>query len=236
MMAKHSTSYACTACGDTYSKWAGRCASCGAMGTIIELGHAEAELVTDERSRKQAAATLHLEGVVNSSNRNIARLSTNIAELDRVLGGGLARGTALVIGGEPGIGKSTLLAQAAGALARNHAVLYVSAEESTGQVADRCQRLGVASDGLQLCASGDGDAIAGAIASGNHAVVIIDSIQLTAMASVDGIPGSVTQVRACATAFVEAAKRHHVSVLLVGHVTKDGTLAGPRLLEHLVDT
>ena len=235
-MAKAKTAYGCSACGATTSKWAGRCQACGAMNSISELTSNEAELVSAERERGRAAAGLSLESLDDHAQHHVPRIPSGIVELDRVLGGGLPRGAAIVIGGEPGIGKSTLLAQAAGRFGTTHDVLYVTAEESTQQVRERFKRLATGTARVKLTATSDGDAIAGAIASGSHAVVIVDSIQLTALAEVDGIPGSVSQVRACATTFVRAAKRHDTTVILVGHVTKDGNLAGPRMLEHLVDT
>lgn len=237
-MAKKTPAFACKACGDTFLKWAGRCPSCGEMNSIGELSAADATMAAKSSSQTRAAAGLATETLDTVAATTVARLETGMPELDRVLGGGLPVGAAVLIGGEPGIGKSTLLAQVAGAIARNHRVLYATAEESTSQVRDRCHRLGVtaATSGLELVASGDAQAIAGILSAGTHRVVVVDSIQLLTREGVEGEPGGVTQIRACAATLVEAAKRSGSSLIIVGHVTKDGTLAGPRLLEHLVDT
>ncbi|MDA3963672.1 MAG: DNA repair protein RadA [Planctomycetota bacterium] len=235
-MAKKKGSYGCTSCGATSARWAGRCTGCGAMNTMVELTRSEAELVETKRDLQRAAAGLQTESLSDSDSTPVDRMPSGLGECDRVLGGGLPAGAAIVIGGEPGIGKSTLLAQIGGSLARTEAVLYITAEEATAQVRARCKRLGVDGTRMRLAATSDGEAITGAIASGDHRLVIVDSIQLTALGSVDGIAGSISQVRACATAFVEAAKRSGTTLVMVGHVTKGGELAGPRLLEHLVDT
>ncbi|GDY14444.1 DNA repair protein RadA [Planctomycetota bacterium] len=234
-MTKKSSSFACRDCGDTFARWAGRCPSCGAMNTIAEITAADARLAAKSAGQARAAAGLATESASAGSGTPIERMKTGSGELDRVLGGGLPVASAVLIGGEPGIGKSTLLAQVAGAVAAGQRVLYVTAEESTEQVRERLRRLGVARDSLDLAATSDGEAIAGALTSGTYRLVVVDSIQLVAVAGIDGEPGGVSQIRAAAAALVEAAKRGGTAVILVGHVTKDGTLAGPRLLEHLVD-
>ena len=206
------------------------------MNSIAEISAADAAVAAKSAVQTKAAASLATESLDSVSAVQVARLTTGMPELDRVLGGGLPQGAAILIGGEPGIGKSTLLAQVAGAVARTHAVLYATAEESTSQVRDRCRRLGVEGGGLRLVATGDALALAGALASGEHRLVVVDSIQLLTREGVDGEPGGVSQIRACAAILVEAAKRSGTALVIVGHVTKDGTLAGPRLLEHLVDT
>ena len=235
-MPKRAPAFACRDCGDTFLKWAGRCPSCGAMNSIAEISAADAAVAAKSAVQTKAAASLATESLDAVSAVQVARLTTGMPELDRVLGGGLPQGAAILIGGEPGIGKSTLLAQVAGAVARTHTVLYATAEESTSQVRDRCRRLGVDGGGLRLVATGDALALAGAVASGEHKLVVVDSIQLLTREGVDGEPGGVSQIRACAATLVEAAKRSGTALVIVGHVTKDGTLAGPRLLEHLVDT
>lgn len=236
-MAKRAPTFACRACGDTFLKWAGRCPSCGEMNSIGELSAADAAVAAKSSVQASAAASLATESLDTVETAQVPRFATGMAELDRVLGGGLPTGAAVLIGGEPGIGKSTLLAQVAGAVARNHPVLYATAEESTSQVRDRCRRLGIGEgSALRLVATGDALALAGALASGEHRLVLVDSIQLLTRDGVDGEPGGVSQVRACAATLVEAAKRSGTSLVIVGHVTKDGSLAGPRLLEHLVDT
>lgn len=236
-MAKRAPTFACRACGDSFLKWAGRCPSCGEMNSIGELSAADAAVAAKSSVQATAAASLATESLDAVVTAQVPRFATGMSELDRVLGGGLPTGAAVLIGGEPGIGKSTLLAQVAGAVARNHPVLYATAEESTSQVRDRCRRLGVGEGSLlRLVATGDALALAGALASGEHRLVLVDSIQLLTRDGVDGEPGGVSQVRACAATLVEAAKRSGTSLVIVGHVTKDGSLAGPRLLEHLVDT
>jgi DNA repair protein RadA/Sms len=243
-MAKKTPAYACRDCGDTFARWAGRCPSCGAMNSVAEISAGEAQLIAKSAGQAQAAAGLASEGAEAEAGRPPAgpRLSTGLAELDRVLGGGLPAGAVALLGGEPGIGKSTLLAQVAGAVARARPVLYVTAEESTEQVRGRLERLGAAVPGLRLAASSDAKAVAGTIAGGEFALVVVDSIQLLTLEGVEGEPGGVAQCRACAATLVEAAKRSGKSgkpataLVIVGHVTKDGGLAGPRMLEHLVDT
>ncbi len=235
-MAKRAAAFACRSCGDTFLKWAGRCASCGEMNTVMELSSADAVMAAKSNVQEKAASALALEGLDSTAGVQVARFATGMAELDRVLGGGLPAGAAVLIGGEPGIGKSTLLAQVAGAVGRSHPVLYVTAEESTSQVRARCHRLGVHDGLLQLVSTGDALAVAGALRSGAHRLLVVDSIQLLTRDGIEGEPGGVSQIRACAATLVEAAKRSGTALILVGHVTKDGNLAGPRLLEHLVDT
>jgi DNA repair protein RadA/Sms len=235
-MAKKAPTFACRSCGDTFSRWAGRCPSCGAMNAIGEITAAEAAVAARGAEQAVAAAGLAVEALDAADAAPIPRLLSGIAELDRVLGGGLPAGGVVLLGGEPGIGKSTLLAQVAGAVARERSVLYVTAEESTAQVRARVERLGATAAGLKLSASSDARAVAGAITSGDYRLVVVDSIQLLALDGVEGEPGGVSQCRACAATLVEAAKRAGCALVIVGHVTKDGGLAGPRLLEHLVDT
>ena len=243
-MARKVPAYACRDCGDTFARWAGKCPSCGAMNSIAEISAAEAVMVARSGGQAQAAAGLALESAAATSaaEKPVARLHTGFAELDRVLGGGLPVGAVALVGGEPGVGKSTLLAQVAGAVARDRDVLYVTAEESASQVRERLARLGRLAPRLQLATSNDAQAVAGTISSGDHALVVVDSIQLLTLAGTEGEPGGVAQCRACAATLVEAVKRsgRHgkppTALVIVGHVTKDGVLAGPRLLEHLVDT
>lgn len=234
-MAKKSPSFACRQCGDTFPRWTGRCAACGAFNTIAEISAAEERIAAKTESQGRAAAGLVVEALDAVNQRDVTRIATGMPELDRVLGGGLPAGAVVLIGGEPGIGKSTLLAQVAGAVARQASVLYVTAEESTDQVRQRVARVGASQPLLHLAATGDALAIAGTIREGVHRLVVVDSIQLLSQEGVDGEAGGVAQCRACAATLVEAAKKAHVALVIVGHVTKDGGLAGPRLLEHLVD-
>ncbi|MHB8467800.1 MAG: DNA repair protein RadA [Acidimicrobiales bacterium] len=214
----------CTACNAQASKWVGRCAACGAWGSLVER----------DPSSGPARAPVALAGVdVDAS----ACLPTGVAELDRVLGGGLVPGSITLLGGEPGIGKSTLVLQALSGLAASGlGCLLVCAEESAAQVKRRADRLGGAPEGLLALAATELPAIVEAIEAATPAVCVIDSIQAITDAEASSPAGSVTQVRECAHALARVAKGTGTAVVLVGHVTKDGSLAGPRTLEHLVDT
>lgn len=216
--------YVCADCGHMTTTRTGRCPSCGAWGTL------EAEAGSAAQPRGAAARVVSAVDV-----RPPQRLSTGIGELDRVLGGGLVPGGVVLLGGQPGIGKSTLLLQAAGRVAESGAsVLYISGEESEAQVALRAARLGVASDRLLLCC---GNELEGALQNMKDAsFVVLDSVQAMRAEGEAGWPGTPNQVRAVAQRLVDAARADRVSAVLVGHITKDGRLAGPMLLEHMVDT
>ena len=233
-MAKKDPAWACGDCGAKAPKWTGKCGSCGAFNSIVQLTAAEAAI--SGGSGPVGALQLILESAEAVGAPDPPRLTSGLGEVDRVLGGGLPAGAAVLLGGEPGIGKSTLLAQIAGAVARTAPALYVTAEESLSQIRARLTRVGAMAPGLDLAAGSDARQIAGRIASGAHRLVVVDSVQLLSLDGIDGEPGGVSQVKACAAELVAAAKRAGVALVLVGHVTKDGTLAGPRLLEHLVDT
>lgn len=232
--AKVKTQYGCTSCGEVFSKWHGKCPSCGQMNSIQELNRKEADLL-HQQSRPSATAlkTVTLDA---TEPLKVKRLDAGIDEVNRVLGGGFPAGAVVLLGGEPGIGKSTLLAQCCGAIGHKKDVLYVTAEESVTQVQERFQRLECATGKVHLASSTDCDEIRASILSGDYQLAVIDSIQLVSLQTVDGLPGSVSQVRSCTAALVDAAKHSGCALILVGHVTKDGQLAGPRMLEHLVDT
>ncbi len=231
-MPKLKALFICQQCGGQALKWAGRCATCGAWNTLVE------EIVED--GPRQPAA------VEDASNPTLLseitldetiRISTGIGELDRVLGGGLVPGSVVLVGGDPGIGKSTLLLSAAGRLSGNGVgVLYVSGEESLRQTKLRATRLGLASSTLRLLADTQLEVIEAAIRKTSPQVAIIDSIQVTESSALASAPGSISQVRACAHELVRLAKTTGCAILLVGHVTKEGFLAGPKVLEHVVDT
>jgi DNA repair protein RadA/Sms len=229
-MAKQRTSWRCQQCGYSAPKWLGRCPDCGEYATFVE----EAVAVASAAETHAAARTpVALGDVVASAAQ---RTPTGIPEFDRVLGGGLVRGSLVLVAGEPGIGKSTLLLQAAGALGdRGSRVLYVCGEESAEQVKLRAQRIG-ASDGISLLPETDIATVEATALAERPALLIVDSIQTMADRELSGVPGSVGQVRACAARLMRIAKEEGVTVLLVGHVTKEGVIAGPRVLEHLVDT
>ncbi len=234
-MAKARTLYSCTECGATSPKWQGQCPGCGQWNTLVET---VMEAATPAASRFAAlAASGKLQSLASIRPREEPRQPTGIDEFDRVLGGGLVAGGVVLIGGDPGIGKSTLLLQALARLAESrHNVLYVSGEESGEQVALRAQRLQIAAGDMQLLAEINLEKILGALAAEKPAVAVIDSIQTLWSDALQSAPGSVAQVRECAAQLTRFAKQSGTCVILVGHVTKEGSLAGPRVLEHIVDT
>ena len=219
----------CTECGTSHPKWAGRCPSCGAWNTLVE------EAAPGRSGR--AGVTAPARPITEIVAADARPVSTGLPELDRVLGGGLVPGSVTVVGGEPGIGKSTLLLQVAAARARaGTPVLYVSGEESGAQVRDRAGRLGAMEPALWLLSETQVGAVVAAMDELSPALVVVDSIQTLVDPDVASSPGSVTQVRDTAHRLVQEAKQREVAVVLIGHVTKDGGLAGPRVLEHVVDT
>ena len=231
-MAKPASRFFCQSCGATTPKWAGRCESCGEWNTIVEEP-AEARPGPAKSGKAGRLEFVGLEG----STAPPARAQTGIAELDRVLGGGLVAASAVLVGGDPGIGKSTLLLQAAAKLARSgRRVLYITGEESIDQVRMRARRLSLADARLELAASINVRDIAATLeGAADAALVVIDSIQTMWMDSIESAPGTVSQVRACSFELIRLAKSRGFALVLVGHVTKDGALAGPRVLEHMVD-
>ena len=233
-MAKTKTAYVCTECGGQSSKWQGQCPNCGVWNTLVET------IAATPSSRFQAlagspSAVRTLSSVETQDN---ARTPTGIEEFDRVLGGGLVSGGVVLLGGDPGIGKSTLLLQAMAALGGSGKLgraLYVTGEESVEQVALRAQRLGLVNATVELLAEVQLQAIVGAIRTLQPGVVVIDSIQTVYTEALESAPGSVAQVRECAAQLTRLAKQNAITIILVGHVTKDGAIAGPRVLEHMVD-
>ncbi|MEU7180037.1 DNA repair protein RadA [Streptomyces celluloflavus] len=229
--AKERPSYRCTECGWTTAKWLGRCPECQAWGTVEEFGGAPAVRTTAPGRVTTAAVPI---GQVDG--RQATARSTGVPELDRVLGGGLVPGAVVLLAGEPGVGKSTLLLDvAAKAASDNHRTLYVTGEESASQVRLRADRIGAIDDHLYLAAETDLSAVLGHLDSVKPSLLIMDSVQTVASPEIDGAPGGMAQVREVAGALIRASKERAMSTLLVGHVTKDGAIAGPRLLEHLVD-
>ncbi len=225
--------FECTDCGVTTPKWTGKCGACGEWNTLVEAP----EIPSAQRSKSGQALVSPPVSLVEALADPAIVLPTGLSELDRVLSGGLVRGSVTLLGGEPGIGKSTLILQLCGAIAAaGGKCLIATGEESVDQVARRAQRLRVQSDSVMLMAASDVDAIIAELATQRPALVIIDSIQTMALSGVSSAAGSVTQVRESAAALTAYAKEHHIAMVLVGHVTKEGALAGPRVLEHLVDT
>jgi len=231
-MAKAKTIYACTECGGTAPKWQGQCPQCGVWNTLVETVPATASV----RFQTVAGARSTITSLASVKAQENTRIATGLDEFDRVLGGGLVAGGVVLIGGDPGIGKSTLLLQAGAALGAAHRTLYVTGEESVEQVALRAQRLGLINAPVELLAEVQLEAIVGAISTTQPEVVVIDSIQTVYSEALDSAPGSVAQVRECAAQLTRLAKQRGIVVILVGHVTKEGAIAGPRVLEHIVDT
>ncbi|MCA1403290.1 DNA repair protein RadA [Ensifer sp. IC3342] len=234
-MAKARTQFICQNCGTVHSRWAGKCDGCGEWNTIIEedptAGIGGGPSRAPKKGRPVALTTL------SGEIEDAPRIETGISELDRVTGGGFVRGSALLVGGDPGIGKSTVLMQAAAALSRRkHRVIYVSGEEAVAQVRLRAQRLGAADSDVLLAAETNVEDILATLADGKRPdLVIIDSIQTLWSDIVDSAPGTVTQVRTGVQAMIRFAKQTGTAVVLVGHVTKEGQIAGPRVVEHMVD-
>lgn len=230
-MAKPREMYVCNECGNDSLKWQGQCPACGAWNSLAKVA-----VPKDKASRSLAAVGGQLQRIAEVLASDEPRVRTGLEELDRVLGGGLVPGSVTLLGGDPGIGKSTMLLQAADALSRITPTLYVTGEESLRQVSQRARRLGAASDSLQLLAETDLEAVIATAQTSGMRVLIIDSIQTMFVSTVDSSPGSASQVREGAAALVRFAKSSGVSVLIIGHVTKEGVIAGPRILEHVVDT
>jgi DNA repair protein RadA/Sms len=225
--------YRCTECGWQTAKWSGRCGECQAWGTVTEGGGVPSRLRVRAGSAVSVVTPALPIGKVDAADAS-AR-PTGMDELDRVLGGGLVPGAVLLLAGEPGVGKSTLLLEAGALVAESGRVLYVTGEESAAQVRLRADRIGAISDQLYLAAETDLDAVLAHIAAVEPRLLIIDSVQTISAAGADGVPGGVTQVKEVATALTAVAKERALATILVGHVTKDGSVAGPRTLEHLVD-
>jgi len=226
--------FVCNNCGQEYGKWQGKCFTCGQWETIVEF-KVPARLASPSRPRSaSAAAPVELASCAAQSG---ARIPTGFAEIDRVLGGGLVAGGVVLLGGDPGIGKSTILLQVCAHIAAaGRTVLYVSGEESSEQVAIRARRLGLSGASIQLLTETEVEPAIVSIAAAKPAAVVIDSIQTVYSGEMESAPGSVSQVRECAAMLLRLAKQNRCVMFLVGHVTKEGAIAGPRILEHMVDT
>jgi DNA repair protein RadA/Sms len=241
-MANKKTAYCCQSCGSIQFKWSGKCPDCGEWNSLVEEfgeggGSHFTRILDDPKSKKSDSKKVELVQLTGEA-QNFPRVKTNIGELDRVLGGGLVQGSVVLIGGDPGIGKSTLLLQTAECLAADkNQVIYISGEESIDQIRLRAKRMNVQQDSIQLAATTNVSEIINSIKTKKQpTVVIIDSIQTMFLDELSSAPGSVSQVRAAAGELTIFAKKNNITLLIVSHVTKDGQIAGPKVLEHMVDT
>ena len=232
MAGKTKTVFFCTACGNETPKWAGRCPSCGAWNTIVEQESAPKARAGGRPSARNAAKAVHITDIEES--REI-RFSTGMGELDRVLGGGAVKGSLVLVGGAPGIGKSTLMLQISKSLCQGFRVLYVSGEESVSQLKLRAQRLSALSGALLVLSETSLPDVLDSVEQEAPEVLIIDSIQTLYDPELDSTPGSVAQVKGCTMALMQLAKSRDLTVFVIGHVNKEGSIAGPKVLEHMVD-
>jgi DNA repair protein RadA/Sms len=229
-MAKPTTIFICQGCGTQSPKWLGRCPGCGEWNSLVE------ERLPESRSSGSTSAAAKAIPLSEIHPEQSARLRSGMTEVDRVLGGGLFPGGAVLLGGDPGVGKTTLLLQVCGMIGRDRPVLYASGEESLEQIASRALRLGVEADGLQLMAETAVESVLEEVERLSAGVLVVDSIQTASTQGLTSVPGSLSQVRESSVRYIEAAKRRAMPVFLVGHITKDGMIAGPKALEHMVDT
>lgn len=236
-MAKSVTQFVCRDCGGSTPKWAGQCSDCGAWNTLEEQTSIEVKKSDSRKGRfaGMPASNANIQALDSVAMEDTPRLGTTITELDRVLGGGFVRGSVVLIGGDPGIGKSTLLLQALVNMNPDHRALYVTGEESVQQIAGRARRLGLAESDLSLVTDNCAESIIATALTERPDVMVVDSVQTLYTESLQSAPGSVVQVRETASQLVRLAKTTGTVVILVGHVTKEGALAGPRVLEHMVD-
>ncbi len=234
-MASPKAQYVCNSCGNVTSKWSGKCDSCGGWNTISEEPVSQVFSIAKPRSGK-SGGKIEFQSL-DAPEEKLQRLHTGIEELDRVFGGGIVPGSASLVGGDPGIGKSTILLQMVARMAQSgRKCVYITGEESVGQVAMRAKRLGLDKAGVDIAAATNVEDIIASLRTSKADVVVIDSIQTMFLSSVDSSPGTVSQVRFSAHELITAAKGQGFCLILVGHVTKDGQIAGPRVLEHMVDT
>jgi len=237
-MAKTKTAYVCSECGADHSKWQGQCIACGAWNTLKEFHLGASKAPSAPQNFKRAGYTGTTAAVQTLASINLEeqpRFSTSMGEFDRVLGGGMVPGSAVLIGGSPGAGKSTLLLQVMCQLSQHMEALYVTGEESLQQVGMRAKRLGLPTDKLKMLAETNITEITAVAEQHKPKVIVIDSIQVMHSADVPSAPGSVSQVRECAAFLIQYAKQTGTAMFFVGHVTKDGNLAGPKVLEHMID-
>jgi DNA repair protein RadA/Sms len=229
-MPKTSMQFVCQSCGNIQLKWSGKCDNCGAWNSFVEEA---ASLLTGKKGSSVAKLATSKLSAIDLTRQ--PRIDTGMPEVNQVLGGGMVPGAVMLLSGDPGIGKSTLVLQLAALLSATRSVLYVSGEESASQIKLRADRLGVGAAQLELLTETDVDSVAATVEAGDYAMVIIDSIQTTAVNALTGSPGTVGQITASAQVLSAVAKRKHVAMIIIGHVTKEGSIAGPKILEHLVD-
>jgi DNA repair protein RadA/Sms len=234
-MSKRKTAFVCNECGAEFGKWQGQCTDCSAWNSVVEFRVPAEPRAAGRTVGYAGAATGRVQTLAEIALDEVPRISTGVAEFDRVLGGGLVSGSAILIGGNPGAGKSTLLLQTLCQLAQTLPCLYVTGEESLQQIAMRAHRLQLSADSLQLLAETDLDTLLAQAQALKPKILVVDSIQVLHDAELSSAPGSVAQVRECAAALTRFAKQTGTVLLLVGHVTKDGSLAGPKVLEHMID-
>lgn len=232
MSGKNKTVFMCNECGYESSKWNGKCPACNGWNTFEEI---TLKQTVKSGARKPVSVAEKIEELSEIDIEGDIRYPTGSKELDRVLGGGLVKGSLVLLGGEPGIGKSTLLLQICQYFGDDHTILYVSGEESVRQIKIRAQRLGVNTENLYLLSVTDAEAVSDTISAEKPEIVIIDSIQTMAISSLPSSPGSITQVRECTNLFMHTAKEEEIPIIIVGHVNKDGAIAGPKVMEHIVD-
>lgn len=232
-MAKNKIAYVCHTCGADYTKWQGQCSACGAWNSVHEMRLGPAS--SGSRSVGYAGTTSQVQALKDISLVDLPRFSSGMQEFDRVLGGGFVPGSVVLIGGNPGAGKSTLLLQTLCVLAQQAAALYITGEESLQQVAMRAQRLNLPNDQLKVAAETDVEAVLQLASEHKPRIMVVDSVQVMHLADIASAPGSVAQVRESAALLTRFAKQTGTAVILVGHVTKDGSLAGPKVLEHMID-
>lgn len=229
MAGKLKTVYVCNECGQQVAKWCGQCPSCGSWNTLEE------EVFNTDAKKTVAYSNINALKLSQISKSTEHRFDTGTEELNRVLGGGLVKGSIVLLSGDPGIGKSTLVLQTTQTLGADKKVLYVSGEESPHQIKLRAGRLGVTSDNLYILSDTDAEAVCEYIKNEKPDVVIIDSVQTMSISAINSLPGSISQVRECANLFMRVSKSLDIPIILIGHVNKDGNIAGPKVLEHIVD-
>ncbi len=235
-MSKEANLFVCSKCDAQFPKWSGRCSECGAWGTLAKLDEVGLDLSDSKKSRPTAKPGQTIDLAKINLDQNQPRLKTGVEEIDRVFGNGLVVGSLILLGGEPGIGKSTLVAQIADALSKQAAVLYVSGEESGAQIKLRLERLNCDLSKIKFLSETNVETIIATARQLKSILVIIDSIQTVYLSELAAEAGSVTQIRGAAVSFLELAKENGPAVILTGHITKDGAIAGPKTLEHIVDT